>query len=101
MKIIIDNKIPYIKEAVQTIADEIIYAPGKDFTPKLVQDADALIIRTRTHCNQELLEGSRVVQNKASVTKIFTSSETGESALRNVSATTEIPLTTNSNKSIA
>ncbi len=32
MKIIIDNKIPYIKEAVQTIADEIIYAPGKDFT---------------------------------------------------------------------
>ena len=24
MKIIIDNKIPYIKEAVQTIADEII-----------------------------------------------------------------------------
>ena len=48
MKIIIDNKIPYIKEAVQTIADEIIYAPGKDFTPKLVQDADALIIRTRT-----------------------------------------------------
>ena len=60
MKIIIDNKIPYIKEAVQTIADEIIYAPGKDFTPKLVQDADALIIRTRTHCNQELLEGSRV-----------------------------------------
>ncbi len=45
MKIIIDNKIPYIKEAVQTIADEIIYAPGKDFTPKLVQDADALIIR--------------------------------------------------------
>ena len=28
MKIIIDNKIPYIKEAVQTIADEIIYAPG-------------------------------------------------------------------------
>ena len=47
MKIIIDNKIPYIKEAVQTIADEIIYAPGKDFTPELVQDADALIIRTR------------------------------------------------------
>ena len=60
MKIIIDNKIPYIKEAVQTIADEIIYAPGKDLTPELVQDADALIIRTRTHCNQELLEGSRV-----------------------------------------
>ena len=60
MKIIIDNKIPYIKEAVQGIADEVIYAPGKDFTPELVRDADALIVRTRTHCNRELLEGSRV-----------------------------------------
>lgn len=60
MKIIIDNKIPYIKEAVQGIADEVIYAPGKDFTPELVKDANALIIRTRTHCNRELLEGSRV-----------------------------------------
>ena len=51
MKIIIDNKIPYIKEAVQRIADEVVYAPGKDFTPELVRDADALIVRTRTHCN--------------------------------------------------
>ncbi len=41
MKIIIDNKIPYIKEAVQRIADEVVYAPGKDFTPELV--------RMRTH----------------------------------------------------
>lgn len=60
MKIIIDNKIPYIKEAVRSIADEVVYAPGKDFTPELVRDADALIVRTRTHCNRELLEGSRV-----------------------------------------
>lgn len=60
MKIIIDDKIPYIKEAAEKIADEAIYAPGKDFTRELVQDADALIIRTRTHCNRELLEGSKV-----------------------------------------
>lgn len=60
MKIIIDNKIPYIKEAVEKIADEVVCAPGKDFTPQLVKDADALIVRTRTHCNQELLEGSKV-----------------------------------------
>ena len=32
MKIIIDDKIPYIKEAAEKIADEVIYAPGKDFT---------------------------------------------------------------------
>lgn len=44
MKIIIDDKIPYIKEAAEKIADEVIYAPGKDFTRELIQDADALII---------------------------------------------------------
>lgn len=60
MKIIIDDKIPYIKEAAGKIADEVIYAPGKGFTPELVRDADALIIRTRTHCDRELLKGSRV-----------------------------------------
>ncbi len=60
MKIIVDNKIPYIQKAIESIADEVVYAPGKDFTPELVRDADALIIRTRTHCNRELLEGSRV-----------------------------------------
>lgn len=60
MKVIVDDKIPYIKEALEDIADEVIYAPGKEFTPQLVKDADALIIRTRTKCDRELLEGSRV-----------------------------------------
>lgn len=60
MKVIVDNKIPYIKEAIEKIADEVVYTPGKDFTPTLVKDADALIIRTRTHCTEALLEGSKV-----------------------------------------
>ncbi|MDO4163127.1 MAG: 4-phosphoerythronate dehydrogenase PdxB [Bacteroides sp.] len=60
MKVIVDNKIPFIREAVEEIADEVVYAPGREFTPTLVKDADALIIRTRTHCNRALLEGSRV-----------------------------------------
>ena len=60
MKVIVDNKIPYIKEAIEQIADEVVYAPGKDFTPELIHDADALIIRTRTHCNRSLLTGSKV-----------------------------------------
>ena len=54
MKVIVDNKIPFIKEAIEKIANEVIYVPGKDFTASLVKDADALIIRTRTHCNREL-----------------------------------------------
>lgn len=60
MKVIVDNKIPFIKEAIEKIADEVVYAPGKDLTPSLVKDVDALIIRTRTRCNQGLLEGSKV-----------------------------------------
>lgn len=60
MKVIVDNKIPFIREAIEKIADEVVYLPGKDFTSSQVKDADALIIRTRTHCNQELLEGSKV-----------------------------------------
>ena len=60
MKVIVDNKIPYIRETLSRLADEVIYLPGHDFTPDIVKDADALIIRTRTHCNRQLLEGSRV-----------------------------------------
>ena len=60
MKVIVDNKIPYINEAIKKIADEVIYLPGSGFTPEIVKDADALIVRTRTLCNRELLEGSNV-----------------------------------------
>lgn len=60
MKVIVDNKIPYIKEAIEGIADEVVYLPGHAFTHEEVKDADALIVRTRTRCNRELLEGSRV-----------------------------------------
>ena len=60
MKVIIDHKIPYIKEAVSRIADEVVFLPGNAFTKEAVKDADALIVRTRTKCNRELLEGSQV-----------------------------------------
>ncbi|KAA6324725.1 Erythronate-4-phosphate dehydrogenase [termite gut metagenome] len=60
MKIIVDDKIPYIKEAIRQIANDVIFVSGKDFTPKLICDADALIVRTRTHCNRKLLEGSHI-----------------------------------------
>lgn len=60
MKVIVDNKIPFIKEAIGKIADQVVYLPGKEFTSSAVKDADALIIRTRTRCNRELLQGSRV-----------------------------------------
>ena len=60
MRVVIDNKIPYIKGVIEKLADEVIYIEGKDFSPLVVRNADALIIRTRTRCDQSLLEGSRV-----------------------------------------
>ncbi len=60
MKIVIDKAIPYIERAAEKIADEVVYCPGREFTPELVREADALIVRTRTRCNRELLEDSRV-----------------------------------------
>ncbi len=60
MKVIVDDKIPYIKDALSTICDNVVYLQGKDFTPEVVRDADALILRTRTRCNRQLLEGSSV-----------------------------------------
>lgn len=60
MKVIVDNKIPYIKEAIDKVVDEVVYAPGREFSPQLIRDADALIVRTRTCCNEQLLRGSRV-----------------------------------------
>lgn len=59
MKIIIDDKIPYIKGALEPFA-EVVYLPGNKTTSEAVKDADALITRTRTICNSKLLEGSSV-----------------------------------------
>ena len=60
MKLIIDDKIPFIRGQAERVADEVVYLPGSKIGPDDVRDADALIVRTRTHCNRQLLEGSRV-----------------------------------------
>lgn len=60
MKVIVDDKIPYIREALSAMGVEAQYVEGSKFTSAIVRDADALIVRTRTQCNGALLEGSRV-----------------------------------------
>ncbi len=59
MKIVVDDKIPYIEGVLEPFAD-VIYLPGSETTPEVVKDADALITRTRTICDAVLLEGSTV-----------------------------------------
>ena len=59
MKFIIDDKIPYVKGALETFG-EVLYLSGPKTTPAIAKDADAIITRTRTICNKELLDGSKV-----------------------------------------
>ena len=59
MKVIIDSAIPFIRGVVEPYA-EVVYCSGAAIDSTLVRDADALVVRTRTKCCRELLEGSKV-----------------------------------------
>lgn len=59
MKIVCDNKIPFLRGVLEPYA-EVVYLPGKETTPEVVRDADAIITRTRTICDESLLKGSSV-----------------------------------------
>lgn len=59
MKFVIDDKIPYIQGVLEAFG-EVIYVPGAKTTAEVIKDADVLITRTRTRCNEVLLEGSSV-----------------------------------------
>lgn len=59
MKIVCDSHIPFLKDVLEPYA-EVLYAPGQEITRDMITDADALIIRTRTRCDRNLLEGTKV-----------------------------------------
>ena len=59
MKILIESHIPFIKGLLEPVA-QVEYLEPEEFTPQSVACADALVIRTRTVCNEALLAGSRV-----------------------------------------
>ena len=59
MKIVCDNKIPFIRGVFEPYA-EVVYLPGKETTAEVVRDADAIVTRTRTKCDAALLAGSSV-----------------------------------------
>jgi erythronate-4-phosphate dehydrogenase len=59
MKIVADDKIPFLKGVLEPHA-EVVYIPGKEINRKILKDSDALLIRTRTKCTENLLEGTNV-----------------------------------------
>ena len=59
MKIIVDKKIPFIKGVLEPYA-EVVYREGREICSNDLLDADALIVRTRTRCDEKLLAGTKV-----------------------------------------
>jgi erythronate-4-phosphate dehydrogenase len=59
MKIVIDDKIPFIRGILEPFA-EVVYLPGGQIRREHLMDAECLIVRTRTTCNRQLLEGTAV-----------------------------------------
>lgn len=59
MKITVDDKIPYIKGILEQFA-EVQYLPGSKIKTNDIVDSDVLIVRTRTKCNEQLLDGTAV-----------------------------------------
>ncbi len=59
MKIVADNAIPFLDGVLEPFA-EVCRRPGREISAEDVRDADALVIRTRTRCDETLLAGSRM-----------------------------------------
>ena len=59
MHLLIDNKIPFIAEAAQQLG-QCTFKEGAAITRDDLVGVDVLIVRTRTHCNRELLHGTSV-----------------------------------------
>ena len=58
-KLIIDDAIPFLDGRLEPHFD-CRYMPGEDIKRQDLRDADGLLVRTRTKCNAELLEGTSV-----------------------------------------
>lgn len=59
MKIVVENHIPYIQGLLEPYA-QVAYLSQHEIDAQALADADVLITRTRTRCDEALLSGSRV-----------------------------------------
>jgi erythronate-4-phosphate dehydrogenase len=59
LKIVADKDIPFLRGVLEQQAT-VVYLAGGSITKQDVMDADALIVRTRTKCNEKLLGGTNV-----------------------------------------
>lgn len=60
MRIVADIDIPFLQGVFEPFAQSVQYYKGNEIGSSEIEDADLLIIRTRTQCNAQLLEHSKV-----------------------------------------
>lgn len=60
MKIVIDEKIPFLKDALMQMGHTVWAMPGSKISHADLLDAGALFVRTRTRCDADLLGGTGV-----------------------------------------
>lgn len=59
LRLVIDDKIPFLRGRAERLG-VCSYLDGRTISPDDVRDADVLIVRTRTRCDEALLADSRV-----------------------------------------
>lgn len=59
IKIMVDDAVPFIKGVFEPYAD-VVYKAGKEICRDDLTDVDAMVIRTRTRCDADMLEGTQV-----------------------------------------
>lgn len=59
MKIVADKNIPFLKGVAEFYGD-VSYLAGAEFTREAIKDADALIVRTVTHFDEQMLADTSV-----------------------------------------
>ncbi len=59
MKIVADDKIPFLKGVLEPFA-EVYYFPGDEITSEELKDTNVLLTRSITRCNADLLKNSAI-----------------------------------------
>ena len=60
MKIVADDKIPFLRGVFEKYGITVVYKKGAEIKREDLIDADALVVRTRTACNRELLHDTAI-----------------------------------------
>ncbi len=59
IKVVVDRDIPFLNGVLDCYA-KVEYCKGTEINNSIIKDSNALIIRTRTICDKELLEGTSI-----------------------------------------